>query len=146
MDRDIEITPQLRNQVADQCRAVAHMAEALAELHIVLAPLVAAGHSDGILYIQGERSASIMEQLGDMLNGMDAVDDKADGWIFPIMERANRIFASALAQSPPSEGERDRALEEAAVVAEGQFASHEVPTASFAGQAIAAAIREMKHG
>lgn len=85
---------QKRTQVAAQYRAVAHMAKALMDVHTQIAPLIAEGIGgvDSILDIQGARSAHIMEVLGDVLNGMDAVDPEEDAWISPVFDEAHRLF------------------------------------------------------
>lgn len=64
-----------REQVAEQCRAVVHM-----------------GKMDQLLDIVGQRTAHVMNVLGDILNDMDAVDDDADGWMEPIFAEAQRLW------------------------------------------------------
>lgn len=80
-----------RKQVAAQCRAVEHMATAIAQVHSDLAKMLEAGPGpwDETVEIRGKFTASRMETLGDMLNGMDAVE-KEDAWINPIMKEAQR--------------------------------------------------------
>lgn len=82
-----------REQVLAQCRAVIHMAHTLATVHDQLMPAYADGNSDSILDIVGRRTARFMEELGDMLNSMDANDD-ADEWIVPVMRKARKMWAS----------------------------------------------------
>jgi hypothetical protein len=91
MAQTAEITPEIRKQIADQYRAVVHMARALADVHADLWPAIEAGHCDQILSIQGPRSASIMDRLGDILNGMDA-NDEADSWLDPVFDAAHKLF------------------------------------------------------
>lgn len=81
-----------RQQVVDQYRAVAHLASTLATVHSEIGEAITAGPSDDLLDIRGNRSAHIMEVLGDILNGMDAVDDGEDKWMAPIFERAQKMF------------------------------------------------------
>jgi hypothetical protein len=86
---------QKRQQVADQYRVVAHLAKVMAGVHDQLASVIesGAGAIDSILDIQGERSAMIMEYLGDTLNAMDAVDE-TDAWTGPVFAEAQRLFPS----------------------------------------------------
>lgn len=80
-------------QVADQCRAVAHMATVIADVHSDLAKLFAAGGGApaDIAGSVGERTARLMEYLGDVLNGMDAVSEE-DEWTAPIFAEAHRLW------------------------------------------------------
>lgn len=87
-------TPELRKQVANQYRTVAYMGRALADVHADLVSAIDAGASDSILSIIGPRSASIMKQLGDILNGMDATDE-TDRWLDPIFAEAQRLFPTS---------------------------------------------------
>lgn len=83
----------LRRQVADQCRVVAHLARAIAEVHEVKAKSLETGSqgADQIAEFAGERTARLMENLGDVLNGMDAVTEE-DDWTTPIFQEAQRRF------------------------------------------------------
>lgn len=83
-------------QVADQCRAVRHMAEALAKLHDDYAIMFDSGAAENLVDQVGKRTAGLMETLGDILNGMDAVTEE-DDWITPIMHEAQRRWPGALA-------------------------------------------------
>ena len=83
--------PEQRAQVAAQYRAVAHMARALAEVHEQMASVMSTSVSTLLLPSMGARSHHIMETLGDILNGMDAVDS-ADLWVGPIFEKAREMF------------------------------------------------------
>ena len=82
----------LRQQVGAQYRAVVHMATALATVHSQIAPMINAGVADELLPMRGERSAEIMEVLGNILNGMDANDPDEDSWIDPIFAKAHELF------------------------------------------------------
>lgn len=80
-----------RKQVADQCKVVAHLATVLAGIHKDMAMIFEAGHGDTIAEMTGEHTAHLMEALGDILNGMDAVDE-GDGWTVPILAEAHRLW------------------------------------------------------
>lgn len=82
-----------RKQVADQCRAVAHMAAVLQQLYTEKARIYSDDNPvmDGAVDWDGERSHRLMNQLGDALNGMDAVCEE-DEWTFPIFEAARNVF------------------------------------------------------
>lgn len=64
-----------RDQVAVQCRAVSHMAKAIAKVHDDYAGIEHAGIMESLLDEVGWQTAELMEDLGDMLNGMDAVTE-----------------------------------------------------------------------
>lgn len=82
-------------QVQDQCKAVAHMARALAEIHDARVELFASSDvTMGLVESIGRRTADLMEVLGDILNGMDAASEE-DEWIHPIMKEAQRIWPSS---------------------------------------------------
>lgn len=83
-----------REQVIDQCKAVAHMAQAILDIHNDYVNVFKSGTSDQILDVVGERTAAWMETLGDMLNGIDAVIDE-DDWIAPVLSEAQRRFPTA---------------------------------------------------
>lgn len=80
-------------QVADQCRVVAHLATAIAQVHSDKAQLMAANAMPSIVDLVGRNTARLMETLGDILNGMDAVDED-DDWTHPIFREAQRLFPS----------------------------------------------------
>lgn len=86
-----------REQVVKQCRVVAHLAKALADVHADYVTLLESG-APLPLDVVGARTARIMETLGDVLNGMDAADDD-DDWTAPVFAEAQRLW--------PSEGEGD---------------------------------------
>lgn len=79
----------LLKQVAIQCRAVAEMAQNLADVHRDYATLFAPGSPTTIAELVGARTATFMETLGDMLNGMDAVEEN-DAWMVPVFAEAQR--------------------------------------------------------
>lgn len=81
-----------REQVAKQYEVVAHLAKALATVHEQVVPLIREGYQDDLLDIEGNRSARIMERIGDILNGMDAVDEKEDSWVNPVFRKAHKLF------------------------------------------------------
>lgn len=82
-------TPETVAQVVAQYRVVAHMARALAQVHEDIAGLMEAGGGLSLTEMWGERSASIMDTLGNILNGMDAVSED-DEWVNPIFAEAHR--------------------------------------------------------
>jgi hypothetical protein len=84
----------LRKQVADQCRVVAHLATAIAKVHADYAKLVESPAFADILEQVGRRLASLMERLGDVLNGMDATSSD-DDWTYPVFREAQRLFPTS---------------------------------------------------
>lgn len=76
-------------QVSRQCSAVRYLATELALLYGDLAKIFAAGHFPNIADMDGEKSAALMEILGDILNGADAVPEGIE-WLDPIFEEAHR--------------------------------------------------------
>ena len=85
--------PELREQVAKQCEAVAHMATALASVNSEYAKMLRAG-APLPMKIVGRRTAHLMEVLGDIMNGMDIVDEE-DDWIEPVIAEAQRLCPDA---------------------------------------------------
>lgn len=86
-----------RKQVAQQCKVVAHLAKALAEVYEAKAKNFeseAKGPSK-LIDLVGNWSAGHMEALGDMLNGMDAIDEDQDAWTEPIFREAQRLWPQA---------------------------------------------------
>lgn len=84
-----------RKQVAEQCKAVAHMAAALAEVYRVKADNFANEANKGpdqLVDLVGNWSAGHMETLGNILNGMDAVDGDEDDWMEPVFREAQRLW------------------------------------------------------
>lgn len=92
-------------QIADQCRVVAHLARQIASVHEQMEPYYAAGPmSPFLLDLVGNRTARLMETLGDVLNGMDAVDE-SDAW-------TASVFRIAQATWPQPAESVDRAMPE----------------------------------
>ena len=83
----------MSKQIADQCKAVAHMARAIAEVYDSRADRIEPMPDKMPLGMIGRHSADLMEYLGDSLTGMDAVSED-DDWINPIMHEAQRLFPS----------------------------------------------------
>lgn len=83
---------KLKEQVAQQCKVVAHLATALAQVHSERAEIIAAGGYEGgaLLDMVGRQTARLMETLGDILNGMDATDEDEDAWVDPVFKEAHR--------------------------------------------------------
>lgn len=79
-------------QVSAQCRAVAHLARALAQVHEDKARLLDLPQAYPPVDFVGKSTARYMETLGDILNGMDAVDEKEDAWLDPIFREAQRLW------------------------------------------------------
>lgn len=73
------------------------MAKSLIEVHDELIPLHA---PRGVMEMQCERSAQIMEMMGETLNAMDAVDDKQDAWMTPVFAKAHQIFGDNMGVAP----------------------------------------------
>ena len=88
-----------REQVARQYEVVAHLAKSLAEVHEQIEPVIRSGHQDALLDMDGNRSARLMEALGDFLNGMDAVDEEG-AWTYPVFETAHKMLVDAALASP----------------------------------------------
>lgn len=82
-----------RQQVADQCRVVAHLAKAIHDVYSDKARYFASDGTgpDDLIELVGNWSAAHMEKLGDILNGMDAVVE-ADDWVGPIFKRAHELW------------------------------------------------------
>lgn len=90
---------QLRLQVANQCRAVAELAAALAEVHRQVASAYEHGNGDTTLDMVGRRTAGFMETLGDWLNNMDAAEVSPD-WLVDVFAEAQRLYPQQ--PEPPS--------------------------------------------
>lgn len=80
-----------REQLVDQARGVAHLAQQIANVHRELSSAYAATNSEGLIDIAGRRTASFLERLGDMLNEMDACSED-DEWVNPILENARQVW------------------------------------------------------
>lgn len=94
-----------REQVVAQCTAVAYLAESLARVHRDYARFIYHDLIDQV----GKRTAAFMETLGDMLNGMDALDPKEDGFLDPIFEEAHRLWPQPKIRSLLEEAETMKA-------------------------------------
>lgn len=82
-----------QKQVVQQYQVVAELGEIIASLakdHIRLLE-ADLDLDDGLLDVKGNITAAWMEQLGDILNGADAVTDE-DKWMEPIFEKAQEMF------------------------------------------------------
>ena len=89
-------------QVADQCKVVAHMAGVLAKVHGDYEKLVRAGCFETLLDTVGKRTSELMEDLGDILNGMDAVSED-DDWTHPVFENRKHFeFERSAAPTAPT--------------------------------------------
>lgn len=82
-----------RKQVSRQCKAVAHMARAIATVYADYEKLFGedGGPGDSLVDMKGEDTAALMQVFGDILNGMDSVTD-ADDWMAPVFEAAQRMW------------------------------------------------------
>ena len=81
-----------RKQVALQCKAVSHMAKAIAEIYSDYEAMFERdGGMRGLEDQVGKRTAAWMETLGDMLNGIDAAMPE-DDWMAPVFEEAQRLW------------------------------------------------------
>lgn len=80
-----------RKQVAEQCRVVVHLAEAIAGVYKDYASAFPTGDMDRLIDQIGNRTARLMEKFGDILNGMDAVTEE-DDWTAPIFAEAHRLW------------------------------------------------------
>ena len=87
------MSTEKRAQVAAQCKVVHHLATVLAAVYSDYAKLFASGHADELIEHVGKCTADLMETLGDILSGMDAVT-KRDEWVDPIFKEAQRLWPS----------------------------------------------------
>lgn len=97
----------IRDQVIQQCKAVAHMAAAIAKTHEGLAEILAHAKNDApIIEVLGESTTERMEMLGELCNAMDIVEDQ-DAWISPVMVEARRLWRNApgMARRPNNGGQ-----------------------------------------
>lgn len=86
------------DQVAKQCRAVVSLATAISELHSDLEKVVVSGSASLILDQIGNRTAALMETLGNVLNETDAVSEDDDA--------LDDVFAAAQKMFPATARER----------------------------------------
>ena len=95
-ETDTPTSAKTMQQVIDQYRVVVHLARSLALVHEQSIEAYASREQSATMIdMLGSRSASIMETLGDILNGMDAVDDDEDGWTAPIFAVAHATWPTA---------------------------------------------------
>lgn len=80
-----------REQVARQYEVIEHMASVLISIGRCNAGLLREGKLDELIEMLGESTARQMEFLGDILNGMDAVDE-SDARFDPVFEEAQRLW------------------------------------------------------
>ena len=80
-----------RAQVADQCKAIAALCGQIAEVYAMKEAMFRGGHIDELLNRVGEDSASLMEDLGNVVNNMDIVEPE-DAWMTPIFAGAHSMF------------------------------------------------------
>lgn len=85
-------------QVAAQAKAVAYLARELSELYGELEGIYAKEPSAIILDMAGDRTASFMEKLGDMLNATDGAAEDNE-WLTPIFEEAQRLWPQTATSS-----------------------------------------------
>lgn len=103
-----------RAQTIAQCKVIAHLAQAMADLHkdFALAYTSQSPSMDESFYdMVGDRTAGIMEWLGDALNNMDAITDE-DEWTNPVFEAAHKLWPQPIAPLP-TRSAQDKATEEA---------------------------------
>ncbi len=82
-----------REQVVAQCRVVAHLAKQIALVHEQKAFAYEQIEMDaGLIDVVGECSASIMEDIGNILNNMDAVDESEDAWCDQVFKAAQAAW------------------------------------------------------
>lgn len=84
------------DQVAAQCRVVVHLCEVMIDLYRMHGDLFGqhvAGHLP-LVDMLGTRTAALMEELGDHLNGIDAVSDE-DEWVNEVYRVAHEMFPLA---------------------------------------------------
>ena len=79
----------LRRQVCDQARVIAHMASQIAKVYGELIVAYASSNDLGFLNMIGRDTANRMETLGNIMNNMDIVED-VDGWVDPIFEESHK--------------------------------------------------------
>jgi|SRR6185437_15617225 len=81
------------DQVADQCAVVVHLAGALVDVygHHTKMFRERTGAAVDLVDLVGQQTANIMNTLGDILNGMDAVSEE-DEWTDPVFEKARRLW------------------------------------------------------
>ena len=93
------ILDEKRKQVSDQCRVVEHLATALAQINSYYAKMFGPDNpgADEILDQVGNRTARHMELLGNILSGMDAVEEE-DRWTDSIFHKAHEMYPQSDSQ------------------------------------------------
>ncbi len=86
-------------QVGEQFKVVAALCEQIAHVHTELQQMLEAGVGPDLLESWGQRSATLIEYLGDVVNGMDIVEPE-DAWMDPIFNAAHAMFP----QTPEEHG------------------------------------------
>lgn len=81
-----------RMQVILQCQAVEHLANVLIEIHSDKKEMLLRGHLSDMIDSTGKHSLYVMETLGDILNGVDAVDRSKDAWMDPVFDKGRELF------------------------------------------------------
>ena len=91
--------------VSDQCRVVAHFARAIATVFDDKAAVAVLGEARVLWPMWTDQSDDLIEQLGNILNGMDAVTDE-DAWTFPIVKAsvARRAAKATAGETRNAEG------------------------------------------
>src|SRR5260370_41553343 len=79
-------------QVAAQCNVIVHLATAIAQVHSDKARLMAENAMPTLGDLVGKNTACLMEELGNILNGMDAATGEDDG-THPVLGEARPPFA-----------------------------------------------------
>ena len=81
-----------RTQVADQCKVIIGLAKIIIEVHTDLEDCFRNSEAhDSLTKSIGKHTAQRMETLGDMINGMDAVEPE-DDWMVPFFEKAHKMW------------------------------------------------------
>jgi hypothetical protein len=97
-----ETTQPTREQVANQCKVVASLAASIAGVYSDYAEMFSTGGAALWIEAVDERTAVLMEVLGDILNGMDAATAD-DDWMIPIFKEAQRLWPGAGMEVPRNE-------------------------------------------
>jgi len=93
-----------QKQVALQCKAVAHLATAIAQIHTDYEKMFGDGKMSGLADQVGKRTAAWMETLGEMLNSIDAAEEE-DEWLEPIFREAQRRWLTETALTSAYRGD-----------------------------------------
>lgn len=97
-EQETKVSPaKTARQVLNQCRVVADLARSIALVHEQKSENYSTiDMQPGLIDIVGQQTASFMEQLGDILNAMDACDP-ADEWMTPIFQVAQATWPRSAA-------------------------------------------------